>query len=251
MFQAFLLKIWDLIKSLAIAAFIAFFCIRGFIFEPFQIPSGSMMPNLVVGDFLFVSKFAYGNRIPLTDTFLWQQPVARGDVVVFKNENSDLPGSFFGLGVPMFIKRVVAVPGDTIRYQDKTLYINGQAAEYQPMGTFAYASPTGRARDIPMFAETAPNGLKRLVLHDPERPSMDVRTTTVPAGQYVVLGDNRDNSKDSRFWQYPNWGFVPKEDIMGRAEFMLWSLDENWWPRWERFFNNLRAEEVTPRDADR
>lgn len=244
MFQAFLHKIWDLTKSLAIAAFIAFFCIRGFIFEPFQIPSGSMMPNLLVGDFLFVSKFAYGNRIPLTDTFLWQQPVARGDVVVFKNENSDLPGSFFGLGVPMFIKRVVAVPGDSISYRNKTLYVNGEAAMYRPAGTFEYTDPTGRTRDLPVYNEITPAGLVRPVLHDPERPSLALRATTVPEGQYVVLGDNRDNSKDSRFWQYPNWSYVPREDIMGRAEFMLWSLDESWLPRWERFFNNLRAEEV-------
>jgi signal peptidase I len=96
---SFAAKVYDFTKTVVIASFLAFFCIRGFVFEPFKIPSGSMLPTLQVGDFLFVSKFAYGNRLPLTDYFFWQTEPQRGDIVVFKKSGSGLPGSFFGLAV--------------------------------------------------------------------------------------------------------------------------------------------------------
>ncbi|MFZ2619587.1 MAG: signal peptidase I [Alphaproteobacteria bacterium] len=230
------------LKTLAIAAFLAFFCIRGFIFEPFRIPSGSMMPTLLVGDFLFVSKFAYGNRIPLTDIFLWQGEPKRGDIIVFKNRNSELPGSFFGFGTPMFIKRLVAVPGDTISYAEgKILTVNGQALPQTAGEPYAYQSDeTGQVHTATRKQEDL-LGITHDILIEDAIPAMAVREMTVPEGSYVMMGDNRDNSRDSRYWNIPNWGFVPRADVMGRAEFIFWSWDNNWQPRFERLLNSLRA----------
>ncbi|MCA3244393.1 MAG: signal peptidase I, partial [Alphaproteobacteria bacterium] len=105
--NSFLAQLWSFLKTVAIAAFLAFFVIRGFVFEPFRIPSSSMMPNLLIGDYLVVSKFAYGNRLPLTNYFFWERAPQRGDIAVFRRTGSGLPGSFFGLGPTLFIKRIV------------------------------------------------------------------------------------------------------------------------------------------------
>lgn len=244
-------KIFSFAKTLAVAAFVAFFCIRGFIFEPFKIPSSSMEPTLQVGDYLFVSKFAYGNRIPLTDTFLWQREPSRGDIVVFKRQSDELPGSFFGLGDVLFIKRLVGLPGDRITYRDKTLFINGVAVPEEKVGEY----PVSRnAAGVPVIAnmmrETLPNGVVHATLDDPtqpfspDEPGYTVAETTVPDGMYVMMGDNRDNSRDSRFWEWPSWGYVPRKDLMGRAEFVFWSWDEHWKPRFDRLGNSLRAKEA-------
>lgn len=235
-------RLWDFSKTVIIAAFLAFFCIRGFIFEPFRIPSNSMVPTLLTGDFLFVSKYAYGNRMPLTDWFFWQKDPQRGDIAVFKNSRSNLPGSFFGLGVPMFIKRIVALPGDRVAYQDKQLIINGEPAELLPQGYYTYA---GRYREyrVERFVEQLPP-IEHDVLLDPMVPPRDLREMIVPENMFVVVGDNRDNSRDSRAWNYPNWGFIPRQDLMGRAEFVWWSWDENWAPRWQRLFDSLRSKEL-------
>jgi signal peptidase I len=233
-------QVWGFAKTVLIAAFLAFFVIRGFIFEPFKIPSSSMMPTLLIGDFLVVSKFAYGNRIPLTDTFLWQREPERGDIVVFKREGSGLPGSFFGLGKTLFIKRLVGLPGDRIAWRDQTLFINGEAIPTRSVGIYDLTLPTGEVVQAPLSEENL-LGVTHSILHNPGEAGPTVAETVIPAGQYVVLGDNRDNSRDSRYWQAPSWGFVPKADIMGRAEFIVWSLDDYWKPRFERLFTSLRA----------
>ncbi len=238
---AFLLNVWGFIKTVALAAFLAFFVIRGFMFEPFKIPSSSMMPTLLIGDFLVVSKFAYGNRIPLTDTFLWEREPVRGDIIVFKREGSGLPGSFFGLGKTLFIKRLIGMPGDRIAWREQTLFINGQAIPATQTGTYSLALPNGPTVEAPLFDENL-LGVTHKILHNPGEEGPTVGETLVPDGHYVVLGDNRDNSRDSRYWQEPSWGFVPKADIMGRAEFIVWSWDEHWVPRFERIFNNLRID---------
>lgn len=232
-------SIFSFLKTLGLAAFIAFFCIRGFIFEPFRIPSSSMVPNLLIGDFLFVSKFAYGNRIPMTDTFLWQGEPERGDIAVFKNKHSDLPGSFFGFGSPMFIKRIIALPGDTIAYNNKQLYVNGQPIPVEALGDVNYQNLNGRSKHVLSYTETFADGTQHTIVHDPSLPGLNVAEETVPADMFVMMGDNRDNSRDSRFWNPPTWGYVPRADLMGRAEFIFFSLD-NWAPRLERFFNSLR-----------
>lgn len=238
--------LWDFIKTLAIAAFAAFFVIRGFIFEPYRIPSGSMEPTLLKGDFLIVSKFAYGNRLPMTDYFFWQKPVTRGDIVVFKKHADYLPGSFFGLGDVLFIKRVVAVPGDTVAYKDKTLFINGEAATLTEPLPYSYLQNnqgTYTPVDATRFIEKMPK-TEHHMAYNPNLEGIDMPETTVPEGQYVVMGDNRDNSRDSRFWNYPAWGFLPQKDVMGRAEFIFWSWKDTYKPRFERIGNSLRAQEV-------
>ena len=246
--QKYIAWIWDLLKTLAIAGFVAFFLIRGFIFEPYRIPSGSMEPTLLKGDFLIVTKFSYGNRLPLTDYFFWQKPVTRGDIVVFKRQAPYLPGSFFGFGDVLFIKRVVGVPGDKIAYKNKRLFINGQEAPLTNEADYTYVqrSQLGN-QDIAatQFTETLPNRTHQMA-YNPAITGVDVAETTVPAGQYVVIGDNRDNSRDSRFWNYPAWGFLPQKDVMGKAQFIFWSWEDNFKPRLERLGNSLKAPFITP-----
>jgi signal peptidase I len=233
---------WSFMKTLTIAAFIAFFCIRGFIFEPFKIPSSSMMPTLLIGDYPIVTKFAYGNRLPLTDFFFWQREPKRGDIVVFKKDGSGLPGSFFGLGKTLFIKRLIGLPGDKIAYHNQTLYINGQPIETTDEGTYNLRVPDGRHIQAELKAENL-KGIHHAILRDPAAPGPDLSETLIPEGMYVVMGDNRDNSRDSRYWDWPAWGFVPKKDIMGRAEFIIWSWDEHMIPRFGRIGTGLRAKQ--------
>ncbi|RYG61852.1 MAG: signal peptidase I [Alphaproteobacteria bacterium] len=233
-------QVWSFVKTMAIAAFIAFFCIRGFVFEPFKIPSSSMMPTLHIGDYLIVSKFAYGNRLPLTDFFFWERDPKRGDIVVFKRNGSGLPGSFFGLGKTLFIKRIVAVPGDRIAYNNQTLFINGRVVTTEDLSKYDLTLPNGKQVQADLKKENL-LGVEHEILRVPGEAGPVLAETVVREGMYVMVGDNRDNSLDSRFWQWPSWGFVPKEDIMGRAEFIFWSWDENWKPRLERIGNGLRA----------
>lgn len=240
MVKSFFVRLWDMFKTIILAAFLAFFCIRGFMFEPFKIPSGSMMPNLLIGDFLFVSKFAYGNRLPMTDYFFWNRDPQRGDIIVFKMKGTNLPGSFFGLGDTLFIKRLVGLPGDKVAYRNKTLYINGVAQAQEFVEPYDYATRDGRE----VFGEKKTEQLgdvNHVILVDPATPGQDVEEMVVPPDMFVMMGDNRDNSRDARYWAWPEWGFVPRKDLMGRAEFIWLSLDDNWMPRWDRFGINLRA----------
>lgn len=197
------------------------FIVRSFIVEPFRIPSGSMLPTLHVGDFIAVNKYEYGMKFPVLN---WQitegaEP-KRGEIVVFKyplDRNVD------------FIKRVVGVPGDEIRYVGKNLYVNGELQGKVEDGTF-FDKDT--YTDFTKYEETL-NGVKHAMIENPKMPSMarpvyghnglehcvysrgDL-VCKVPQGYYFMMGDNRDNSADSRFW-----GFVPREDLVGRA-FFIW-----------------------------
>ncbi|MBI2396407.1 MAG: signal peptidase I [Xanthomonadales bacterium] len=192
--------------------------IRSFIAEPFRIPSSSMMPSLLIGDFILVNKFSYGLRIPvLNKEFVAIGKPRRGDVVVFK-----YPGKF--PGDPMagtdYIKRVIGLPGDTVSYLDKVVHINGVAVSQVPIGRYEGVGQgsgmTGAIRSI----EHLP-GREHEILQDPyamhSLPLGD--TWVVPEGGYLVLGDNRDNSEDSRYW-----GMVPEANLVGRA-FFIWM---NW-----------------------
>lgn len=241
--STFATNLWSFVKTLAIAAFIAFFCIRGFIFEPFKIPSSSMMPTLLVGDYLVVSKFAYGNRMPLTDFFFWQRAPKRGDIVVFKKSGTNLPGSFFGLGDTFFIKRIIGIPGDRIAYHNQTLYLNGTAIPTKNIGPYPLTLPGGRKITAELKEEDL-LGVEHKILRDPSQPGPELEETTVPPDMYVVMGDNRDNSRDSRYWEWPSWGFVPRKDIMGRAEFIFWSWNKDLEPRLDRVGDSLEAHHI-------
>ncbi len=189
--------------------FLIVLLLRAFLVEPFRIPSGSMIPTLLVGDFILVNKFDYGIRLPVINRKIIDiGDPARGDVVVFRYpENPSTP----------FIKRVVGLPGDHIAYRGKRLFINGEAVAYDPAGTF-----------VGVKSAVMHTGAEKLVEHIGDR-GHDILVTPraysfdwegkVPADNYFVLGDNRDNSRDSRFW-----GFVPNGNLIGRA-FIIWM---NW-----------------------
>jgi signal peptidase I len=199
------------------------FLLRSFLFEPFKIPSGSMIPTLEIGDLILVNKFHYGIRIPVINKKLVPlNDPKRGDVMVFRYPVD--PGIDF-------IKRVVGVPGDEIAYINQKLYLNGQLAPLQQLDDYYDEDRRTYSRQ---FREDVGDGVTHRLLVDPQQPSsygMRARqfpgvencrytaegvTCKVPAGHYFMMGDNRDNSEDSRFW-----GFVPDENIVGRA-FFVW-----------------------------
>ncbi|MGB5854486.1 MAG: signal peptidase I [Oceanisphaera sp.] len=214
--------------------------LRSFIYEPFQIPSGSMMPTLLVGDFILVEKFAYGLKEPVGNTTLIPtgQP-KRGDVVVFKYpEDTRID----------YIKRVIGLPGDRVIYQDKQLFVQpacegevcpdvaavelspAQQGEFYQMGIElerSHESLTERSHDIlrnPMLPD-------RVSMYY-RQPNTALNEWVVPAGHYFTMGDNRDNSTDSRFW-----GFVPEENLVGKAVAIWISFEfernaDSWLPAW-------------------
>jgi signal peptidase I len=187
--------------------------LRSFVVEPFRIPSGSMMPTLLVGDFILVNKFSYGLRWPvLNSKFLDLGEPERGDVVVFRfpqDESVD------------YIKRVIAVPGDQVYYRDKTIYVNGEPLETIPLGN--YIDENGRPTGLIEMVEQVGEGREHEILVNPRTGDFPRSCgvlargpVTVPEGMYFVMGDNRDNSNDGRCW-----GFVPEENLVGKA-FAIW-----------------------------
>lgn len=204
----------DLPRSLFPVLFVVV-AIRSFVVEPFQIPSGSMLPTLKVGDFIAVNKYAYGLRLPVLNTkVLPLGTPQRGDVIVFRYP--DDPSQHF-------IKRVVGVPGDHIHYENRTLTINGQEVSKSLTAAQAPGEPynqlwteqLGNVRH-----EIYVNPAAHLMDSELEAKAQGPWDKVVPEGQYFAMGDNRDNSHDSRFW-----GFVPEENIVGRtfAVWMHWS----------------------------
>lgn len=217
----------DLARSL-LPIFIIVLILRSFLVEPFRIPSGSMMPTLLVGDFILVNKFTYGIRLPVLNTKII--PISepkRGDVVVFRYpENPTIP----------YIKRVIGLPGDRIMYHNgtKTVYINGEPIPQKLIGSY---QGIGEGSGMTGADEKIENltGIEHSILmysnriFNADTPYMNI---TVPPGHYFVLGDNRDNSRDSRFW-----GTVPEENLIGKA-FLIWM---NWdrGVHWERIGNGI------------
>jgi signal peptidase I len=200
---------------------VSVFLLRSFVVEPFKIPSGSMIPTLLVGDLILVNKYTYGLRLPVLRTKITEgTPPRRGDVVVFRYPPKPSVD---------YIKRVVGVPGDEVAYLNKRLTINGQPVPTRALPDFF---DEDAMRYFPQFEETLDGRAHRL-LNDPDRPAMvlgasDFRfrdhcrysvegvVCRVPEGHYFMMGDNRDNSLDSRYW-----GFVPDANIVGRA-FFIW-----------------------------
>ncbi len=219
--------------------------IRMFAFEPFNIPSKSMVPGLLVGDFLFVTKFSYGyssrstmyGLLPLPGRLFNRAP-ERGDVIVFKLPHD--PGVDY-------IKRLVGLPGDNIQVRHGLLYINGVAVTRQKLTVPTasnYLIPSATATD---YIETFPNGHPHIIREEADDYKLDnTGVFSVPAGNYFFMGDNRDNSQDSRT---DNVGFVPEDNLVGRADMLFFSLDDDarfwefWkWPwsiRWARIFKRI------------
>ena len=217
--------------------------VRTAAYEPFNIPSGSMIPTLLVGDYLFVSKFSYGYSryslpfsLPLIPGRIFFSEVERGDVAVFKLPTDNKTD---------YIKRIVGLPGDRIQVVNGILHINGQAVKRERVDDFIVRDVIGNTRRIPRFMETLPNGLSYAILEEngDHGPSDNTEVRTVPAGHYFAMGDNRDNSLDSRFI-----GFVPVENLVGRAEFLFFSVDGDVWKLWkwaqsvrfDRMFEDIR-----------
>lgn len=197
--------------------------VRSFLFEPFRIPSGSMIPTLLVGDFIFVNKYTYGLRLPVLRTKVLDlgEP-ERGDVMVFRYPPDPRVN---------YIKRVVGLPGDTVEYRNRRLTINGN-----PVPLERGASDSLQSRRMPEVARETLGDVEHEVLFETWRPSREGRYT-VPAGHYFMMGDNRDNSLDSRF---PQVGFVPAANIVGKAVRIWFSWDFTNAPQWARIGNEVR-----------
>jgi signal peptidase I len=199
-------------ESIIVAVILALF-VRTFVFQAFKIPTGSMKPNLLVGDHLLVNKFIFAPAaFPFERAILPMRPIERGDIIVFKfPEEPDRD----------FIKRTIGLPGDTIELKNQTVYVNGQALT-EPYAHYLF----------PPADEGQTDGFDIRRKYGP---------VTVPAGHYFMMGDNRDDSQDSRFW-----GFLPQSYVKGRALFIYWSFDVpddgsagGLAPRWGRLFHQI------------
>jgi len=242
-------------EALLTAGLIAFF-LRGFLFEAFKIPSPSMVPTLMVGDHLFVNKFIYGIRIPFTTKWITHfKTPERGEVIVFIYPNPEHDPHKENMD---YIKRVVGVPGDEIRISGDDVYINGQKTEVEPVTVGGINPKNNRelliqppasfpdAKDFKTMAyqtdwESYTFFLERMGNHthikrEGDRVFNDGEVYKVPPGHLFVMGDNRDNSADSRVW-----GYVPIENLKGRAMFIWLSWDhDRGGVRWDRFFNAIK-----------
>ncbi len=189
--------------------FLAVLMLRSFLVEPFRIPSNSMMPTLLTGDFILVNKFTYGIRLPVADKKIIDiNAPQRGDVVVFRYPLEPSVD---------YIKRVVGVPGDHIAYYNKTLRVNGQPVPQELVGVYTGVGAGSGMTGAKLLHESL-GGVAHPILIRPGQASLEGQFT-VPPGQYFVMGDNRDNSNDSRYW-----GTVPEQNLVGKA-FMIWM---NW-----------------------
>ncbi len=207
------------------------FSIRSSLADWNDVPTGSMKPTILEGDRVFVNKLAYDLKVPFTTWHIaeWSNP-QRGDIVVFFSPHDG----------KRLVKRVIGLPGDTIELRNNALVINGQPVEYQPiaeelLGDLAPADRAGRA-----FASEKLPGQTHAVAGNPAAPApRTIAPVRVPEGRYFMMGDNRDDSFDSRFW-----GTVDRKQIVGRATSVVLSFDRNnhWLPRWQRFCTSLRGQ---------
>lgn len=188
------------------------FLLRSFLFEPFRIPTGSLRPTVQVGDFVLVNKYTYGIRLPVIHHKITSgNPISRGDIVVFRYPPDPSQN---------YIKRVVGLPGDTISYINKVLYVNGKK---MPQVFVGEALDRGDASSMTWRVgewEENLSGVKHSVYRNPDRPAEDFENRVIPKGHYFVMGDNRDNSDDSR-----SWGLVPDNNVVGRARIIWLSWD--------------------------
>ncbi len=228
-------------------AIIAALTIRSFLFEPFSIPSGSMYPTLVVGDYLFVSKYSYGFSkhsfpfsLPIIPKRIFYKSPSRGDVLVFKTPTDNKTD---------YVKRVIGIPGDRIKMIDNQIFLNNLKIERQKIKDDNYIDTYGRNVKVERYLEILPNGKNYEVFEFNENMSVfdtnNFSEIIVPENNFFVIGDNRDNSQDSRFI-----GGIPKDNLVGKASLVLLSFDSlkgSWWKVWtwvsalrkDRFFKSL------------
>lgn len=235
--------LWETVKTILFAIVIAI-GVRTAAYEPFSIPSGSMIPTLLVGDYLFVSKSSYGYSrhslplsMPLFSGRILYTEVTRGDVAVFKlptNPTID------------YIKRIIGLPGDTIQVKGGVLHINGKAVVRESLGEYVYQGTDGIYHTLNRYKETLPGGKVHEILEESDHgPADNTPVYTVPADHYFAMGDNRDHSQDSRYQMQV--GYIPKENLVGRATFLFFSIDGSFWKIWNwptsmrisRFFNGI------------
>ena len=232
------LHMYETVKTILIAALFAL-TIRSLAFEPFSIPSGSMVPTLLVGDYLFVSKHAYGYSrfsfplgiFPIEGRLNANTP-ERGDVVVFRKP-TDVHIDF--------IKRLIGLPGDKIQMKKGRLYINNKMVEREYIGNFGARISDGSVVGHKRYWETLPNGVKHYVIERGDNGPLDnTPLYVVPKDHYFMMGDNRDGSQDSRVMN--DVGFVPFENLIGHANYLFFSVEEDakawefWrWPWTVRF----------------
>ena len=221
---------WELAKALFYALLIAL-VVRTFLFQPYNIPSGSMEGTLLVGDYLFVQKFAYGyskfsfpwGRLLPSFGRVLERGAHRGDVIVFA-----LPSE----PSKVFIKRLIGLPGDRVQMLDGVLYLNDKPVPKVRVADFVEISLDGYEHHVAQYRETLPDGKSYLVLDSiPDGPSDNTPVYLVPSGHYFMMGDNRDDSDDSRGVV----GYLPAENLVGKAEFEFFSIDgnkTNWWSFW-------------------
>ena len=235
------------VKTIVYALLIAL-GIRTVAFEPFNIPSGSMIPTLLVGDYLFVSKYSYGYSrysLPFSPR-LWSGRILghvpeRGDVAVFRLPREPSTN---------YIKRIIGLPGDRVQMKSGQLFINGTLVPRTPAGPYTDSNQYGLApnkergfnKEVSLYGELLPNGRKHDILKLYEKGDVgyrsdanDTQEFNVPQGHVFAMGDNRDNSQDSRYSYAEGVGFVPLENLVGRAEFIFFSVDATapWWQVWE------------------
>jgi signal peptidase I len=221
----------ETVKTVVYAILIAV-VVRTVAFEPFNIPSGSMIPTLLIGDYLFVSKYSYGYSryslpfgLPLIPGRIFQSMPERGDVAVFKLPRDNKTD---------YIKRIVGLPGDRIQVKAGILYINDQPVKRDRIEDLVLRDGFGNEQRFFQYTETLPNNRKHRIIEmsDRQAGTDDTPVYQVPTGHVFAMGDNRDNSQDSRF--LTQVGYVPVENLVGRAEILFFSTDgsASWWEFW-------------------
>jgi signal peptidase I len=245
-------RFWEEFGTFAVAILLAL-SIRAFVIEPYRIPSESMLPTLLIGDHLFVNKFVYGIKVPFTDLrFPGLREPERGDVVVFTVARDARGGIFPAdqrpeLSHDQFVKRLIGLPGDVVEVRAGELFVNGARIEHEDTGA-TFADKDGR--ELRVGRERLP-GHEHSVLDEPRSFGPELRPLTIPEGRYLMMGDNRDYSNDSRIW-----GTVRKAEMKGPAFVLYWSWDWDgpwldllkptmWWElmtsrmRWERIGDSI------------
>ena len=259
-------KFWREFKSLT-KFIIGFLIFSTLFYKPFNIPTGSMIPNLLIGDFLVVNKYAYGYTrysLPFGSDIDWFKgrilavDPKMGDIGVFNNPKDSEPFSLFGIklwdSTKDYVKRIVGLPGDRVQMKNGRLWINGIECPIQRIEDFPYLTRDGKIIMVPQYMETLPNGVKHTFIkhipfgearpfyHNPEYSTDNTQEYVVPEGHFMIVGDNRDESLDSRFMN-DKVGFISFEHLMGKVSFVFFSTSAKWYEFW-KWLGSIRFERV-------